>query len=74
MTSKTLRVGDLVRYCDEPSELSIGDKSVGTIVGFSEATWRQNRAKVKWFNWCGSGPNKTTEYFNELEIISGESK
>jgi hypothetical protein len=71
VTSKTFRIGDLVRYNDVMGSM---DKSVGTIIGWSEATWRQHRAKVQWFDWCGSGPNETTEYFNELEVISGESK
>ena len=74
MNKTTYRIGDLVRYCDEPSELSIGDKSVGTIIGFSEATWKTSRVVVEWFNWCATGPNRTVEYLNELEIISGESK
>jgi len=68
---KTLRIGDLVRYYDA---IGLQDKSVGTIVGWSEATWRQQTAKVQWFDWCGSGPTQTTEYFNELEVISGETK
>ena len=68
---KTLRIGDLVRYNDV---IGSNDKSVGTIVGWSEATWRQHRAIVQWFNWCGSGPTQTTEYFSEIQLISGERK
>ena len=71
VTSKTFRIGDLVRYNDVIGSM---DKSVGTIIGWAESTWREQRAKVQWFDWCGSGPNETTEYFNELEIISGERK
>lgn len=68
---KTLRIGDLVRYNDV---IGSQDKSVGTIVGWSEAKWRQHRAIVQWFDWCGTGPTQTTEYFSELEPISGETK
>ena len=71
VTSKTFRIGDLVRYNDVIGSM---EKSVGTIIGWSEATWRQQRAKVQWFDWCGSGPNETTEYFSEIELISGETK
>ena len=71
VTSKTLRVGDLVRYYDA---IGLQDKSVGTIIGFSEATWKTSRVVVEWFNWCATGPNRTVEYTNELEVISGESK
>ena len=71
MTSKTFRIGDIVRY-DEA--IDSNDKSVGTIVGWSKASDRSLRAKVDWFNWCGSGPTQTTEYFSELELISGERK
>ena len=71
VTSKTLRIGDLVRYYDA---IGLQDKSVGTIIGWSKASGVRTRAKVQWFDWCGSGPNETTEYFNELEVISGESK
>ena len=70
---KAFRIGDLVRYHDEFEK---GQKapSVGTIVGWSKASDRSLRAKVDWFNWCGSGPTQTTEYFSELELISGERK
>ena len=71
VTSKTLRVGDLVRYYDA---IGAESKSVGTIIGFSEATWKTSRVVVEWFNWCATGPNRTVEYLNELEVISGESK
>ena len=72
MTSKTFRIGDLVRYYDA---IGAESKSVGTIVGFSEATQlRTSRVVVQWFNWCATGPNRTVEYDNELEVISGESK
>ena len=72
VTSKTLRVGDLVRYYDA---IGLQDKSVGTIIGKSEATQlRTSRVVVQWFNWCATGPNRTVEYTNELEVISGESK
>ena len=72
MTSKSFRVGDLVRYYDA---IGAESKSVGTIVGKSEATQlRTSRVVVEWFNWCATGPNRTVEYGNELEIISGESK
>ena len=70
MTSKTLRIGDLVRYYDA---IGAESKSVGTIIGFSEATWKTSRVVVEWFNWCATGPNRTVEYGNELEAISGES-
>ena len=71
MTSKTLRIGDLVRYYDA---IGAESKSVGTIIGKSEATQlRTSRVVVQWFNWCATGPNRTVEYDNELEIISGES-
>jgi hypothetical protein len=64
---KTFRIGDLVRYHDEFEK---GQKapSVGTIVGWSKASDRSLR------DWCGSGPTQTTEYFSELELISGERK
>ena len=68
----TLRVGDLVRYYDA---IGAESKSVGTIIGKSEATQlRTSRVVVQWFNWCATGPNRTVEYDNELEVISGESK
>ena len=71
MTSKTFRIGDLVRYYNA---IGAESKSVGTIIGFSEATWKTSRVVVEWFNWCATGPNRTVEYGNELETISGESK
>ena len=72
VTSKTLRIGDLVRYYDA---IGAESKSVGTIIGKSEATQlRTSRVVVQWFNWCATGPNRTVEYGNELEVISGESK
>ena len=72
MTSKTLRIGDLVRYYDA---IGAESKSIGTIIGKSEATQlRTSRVEVQWFNWCATGPHRTVEYGNELEVISGESK
>ena len=72
MTSKSFRIGDLVRYYDA---IGAESKSVGTIIGKSEATQlRTSRVVVQWFNWCATGPNRTVEYDNALEIISGESK
>ena len=71
MTSKTFRIGDIVRY-DEA--IDSNDKSVGTIVGWSKASDRSTRAKIDWFDWCGSGPTQTTEYFSEIQLISGETK
>ena len=71
MTSKTFRIGDIVRY-DEA--IDSNDKSVGTIVGWSKASDRSTRAKIDWFDWCGSGPTQTTEYFSEIQLISGEKK
>ena len=76
MTSKTLRIGDLVRYYDATGA---ENKSVGTIIGRSGVApgaplLRTSRVEVQWFNWCATGPNRTVEYLNELEVISGESK
>ena len=71
MTSKTFRIGDIVRY-DEA--IDSNDKSVGTIIGWSKASGVRTRAKVQWFDWCGSGPTETTEYFSEIQLISGERK
>ena len=71
MTSKTFRIGDIVRY-DEAFDSN--DKSVGIIVGWSKASDRSTRAKIDWFDWCGSGPTETTEYFSEIQLISGETK
>ena len=72
VTSKSFRIGDLVRYYDA---IGAESKSVSTIIGKSEATQlRTSRVVVQWFNWCATGPNRTVEYGNELEIISGESK
>ena len=72
MTSKSFRIGDLVRYYDA---IGAESKSVGTIIGKSEATHvRTSRVVVQWFNWCATGPHRTVEYDNELEVISGESK
>ena len=72
MTSKSFRIGDLVRYYDA---IGAESKSVGTIIGKSEATQlRTSRVVVEWINWCATGPNRTVEYDNELEVISGESK
>ena len=68
---KTFRIGDIVRYDDA---IGSNDKSVGTIVGWSKASDRSTRAKIDWFDWCGSGPTQTTEYFNEIQLISGERK
>ena len=69
---KTLRIGDLVRYHDA---IGLQDKSVGTIIGKLDATQlRTSRVVVQWFDWCATGPNRTVEYLNELEVISGESK
>ena len=71
MTSKSFRIGDLVRYYDA---IGAESKSVGTIIGKSEATQlRTSRVVVEWFNWCATGPHRTVEYGNELEAISGES-
>ena len=68
MTSKSFRIGDLVRYYDA---IGAESKSVGTIIGFSEATQlRTSRVVVQWFNWCAPGPNRTVEYGTELEVIS----
>ena len=72
MNKTTHRIGDLVRYYDA---IGVQDKSIGTIIGKSEATQlRTSRVVVQWFNWCATGPNRTVEYGNELEVISGESK
>ena len=71
MTSKSFRIGDLVRYYDA---IGAESNSVVTIIGFSEATWKTSRVVVEWFNWCATGPHRTVEYGNELEVISGESK
>ena len=69
---KTFRIGDLVRYHDA---IGLQDKSVGTIIGKLDATQlRTSRVVVQWFDWCATGPNRTVEYLNELEVISGESK
>ena len=70
MTSKTFRIGDLVRYYNA---IGAESKSVGTIIGFSEATWKTSRVVVQWFNWCATGLHRTVEYANELEVILGES-
>ena len=72
MNKTTYRIGDLVRYYDA---IGLQDKSIGTIIGKSEATQlRTSRVVVQWFNWCATGPNRTVEYDNALEVISGESK
>ena len=72
MNKTTYRIGDLVRYYDA---IGAESKSVGTIIGKSEATQlRTSRVVVEWFNWCATGPHRTVEYGNELEVISGESK
>ena len=72
MNKTTYRIGDLVRYYNA---IGAESKSAGTIIGKSEATQlRPSRVVVQWFNWCATGPNRTVEYTNELEVISGESK
>ena len=68
---KTFRIGDLVHYNDD-SSFRIGDKSVGTIVGWSKASDGSTRAKVHWFDWFKTGPTETVEYFSEIQLISGE--
>ena len=72
---KTFRIGDLVCYDDEFWEARnhVGDgQFVGTIVGWSKASDGSTRAKVHWFDWFKTGPTETTEYFSEIQLISGE--
>ena len=74
MISKTFRIGDLVRY-DDNYDVGIGQTlSIGTIVGWSKDSRGQTRADVDWFNWCGTGPCTSREYFSEILLISGERK
>ena len=65
---KTFRIGDLVRYYDEFEN----GQFVGTIVGWSKASDGSTRAKIHWFDWFETGPTDTTEYFSEIQLISGE--
>jgi hypothetical protein len=65
---KTFRIGDLVRYYDEFENGQL----IGTIVGWSKASDGSTRAKIHWFDWFETGPTQTTEYFSEIQLISGE--
>jgi hypothetical protein len=73
--TKTFHIGDLVRYCDNfiVSRLNEDEANfVGTVVGFSRDSNNRTRIKVDWFDWFGTGPTQTVEYFSELQLISGE--
>lgn len=75
--NEIFHIGDLVRYCDDfmKSRLYKEESSfVGTIVGFSPDQKNRMRVKVDWFDWFGTGPAQTVEYFSEIHLISGESK
>ena len=72
---KTFRIGDLVCYDDyfvKARNLEDDGQFVGTIVGWSKASDGATRAKVHWFDWFKTGPTETTEYFSEIQLISGE--
>ena len=72
---KTFRIGDLVCYDDDfvkARNLEDDGQFIGTIVGWSKASDGSLRAKVDWFDWFKTGPTETTEYFSEIQLISGE--